>query len=79
MTWGTQDRTSIPVSTPPASRSVRLVRFRLSHRLHSVLNSLHNTPLLQPPTFHHFRVSVDANAASNSGIILLLALQILSL
>lgn len=84
MTWGTQDRTSIPVSAPlhpPLYLSFRLVRFRFSHRLRSVLNSLHNTPLpspTPPPSSHHFRV-VGANAPSNSDIILLLALQILSL
>lgn len=53
MTWGTQDRTSIPVSTSPAFRSVsvQFVRFRLSYRLRSVLNSLHNTPLPHPLLF----------------------------
>jgi len=62
--------------SPLASRSISVRLFRFSHRLRSVLNSLHNTcfpyPLLST-------TSIDANAASNSDIILLLALQILSL
>lgn len=54
-------------------------RFHSFHRLRSVLNSLHNIPPFPLLSLLHFRVYVGANAAFNSGIILLLALQILSL
>lgn len=65
--------------TPPASRpvSVRTLSFLPSTSLGLELFAQY-TPS-PPPTFRHFRVFVGANAASNSSIILLLALQILSL
>lgn len=84
MTWGTQDRTSIPVSTP-LHQPLYLVPSRTLSFLPSTSLGLElfaqYTPSFAaaaPPSSHHFRV-VGANAPSNGDIILLLALQILSL
>lgn len=90
MTRGTQDRTSIPVSTPsplaslvpPLSLSLSVPLVPLSFLPSTWLGLelfAQYTPFPSPPSSLHFRVSVGANAAFNSGIILLLALQILSL
>lgn len=82
MTWGTQDRTSIPVSAPlhPPLYLVpsRTLSFLPSTSLGLELFAQYTPSFAHPPPSHHFRV-VGANAPSNSDIILLLALQILSL
>lgn len=85
MTRGTQDRTSIPAAPSP----LRLLpsRLRLVLSLSSSLRALARRPpsVLNSspqcvPSYPFADVSVGANGASNSSIILLLlALQVLSL